>query len=194
VTQTIFKFPVIHTDRLILRNFLAADLASVYEIFSHPAVTEFYDLATFTHRDQAAKLVNANIASNQECGARAFRWAICLRSEPNTMIGSCGFHTVNKSFFSFEIGYELNHTYWRKQFAYEAVQAMIDFCFRNNFPFPVNRISATTNLESDRSIRLLSKLGFKEEGVLRQYGFWKNQFHDLRLFSVLRKEWHALSG
>ena len=66
---------------------------------------------------------------------------------------------------------------------------MLSYCFKNEFPFPINRVSATTNLESVKSIKLLTKLGFTEEGVLRKYGYWKNKFHDVRLFSLLYNEW-----
>jgi len=183
------EFPAISTDRLILRNFLVSDVSSIYEIFSNDSVTEFYDLETFTKLEQAESFMNSRISLNEEFGKRAFRWAICLKSDPNIVIGSCGFHSVNKSFSSIEIGYELNKAYWGKNIAYEAVESMLNYCFMENFPFPINRISATTNLESIKSIKLLSKLGFTEEGVLRQYGYWKNKFHDLRLFSLLKCEW-----
>ncbi len=183
------EFPTITTDRLLLRNFLISGVNSVYAIFSNDAVTEFYDLDSFTQYEQAESFVKTRIDLNKEPEKRAFRWAICLKSEPNTVIGSCGFHEVNKTFSSIEIGYELNPAYWGKNIAYEAVEAMLSYCFKNEFPFHINRVSATTNLDSIKSIKLLAKLGFTEEGVLRQYGFWKNKFHDVRLFSLLYTEW-----
>ena len=185
------EFPTISTDRLILRNFHISDASSIYDIFSNNSVTEFYDLDTFTKIEQAENFVNSRISLNEEFGKRAFRWAICMKSEPNVVIGSCGFHSVNKSFFSIEIGYELNEAYWGKNIAYEAVTAMLNYCIINNFPFAINRISATTNLESIKSIKLLTKLGFVQEGVLREYGYWKNKFHDVRLFSLLKNEWKS---
>lgn len=185
------EFPVISTNRLLLRNFLVSDANSVYEVFSDDSVTEFYDLDSFTKYEQAVDFVNSRIDLNKESGKRAFRWAICIKLEPNIVIGSCGFHSVNKSFSSIEIGYELNKAYWGKNIAYEAVVAMLSYCFKNEFPFPINRVSATTNLESVKSIKLLNKLGFTEEGILREYGYWKNKFHDLRLFSLLYSEWKS---
>jgi [ribosomal protein S5]-alanine N-acetyltransferase len=181
-------FPTVITERLLLRNFSETDVNAIYEIFSNKSVTEFYDLEAFTHSDQATSFVNSRIRLNEEGGRRAFRWAICMKSEPNIVIGSCGFHTANKSFCSLEIGYELNQSYWHKNIAFEAVDGMLNYCFLNDFPFSINRVSATTNLDSIRSINLLCRLGFTEEGVLRQYGYWKNKFHDVRLFSILQSE------
>lgn len=184
-------FPAIYTDRLLLRNFLVSDVSATFDVFSNDSVTEFYDLDTFTYYHQAEHFVNSCIDLNREFGKRAFRWAICMKSEPNIVIGSCGFHSANKSFFSIEIGYELNHAFWGKNIAYEAVDAMLSYCFKNNFPFLINRVSATTSLDSVKSIKLLVKLGFTEEGVLRQFGYWKSAFHDVRLFSLLYSEWDS---
>lgn len=183
------EFPTISTERLLLRNFHVSDVSAIYDIFSNDSVTEFYGSDTFTKYNEAENLINSRISLNEELGKRAFRWAICLKSEPNIVIGSCGFHSVNKSFSSIEIGYELNEKYWGKNIAYEAVASMLNYCFTNNFPFPINRVSATTDLESFRSIKLLVRLGFFEEGILRQYGYWKNKFQDVRLFSLLHSEW-----
>lgn len=183
------KFPLITTQRLLLRNFNQGDVNAIYDLMSNPAVTQYYDLDSFTHMSQAEEFVESRIDQNNESGNRGFRWAICLKSEPNIVIGSCGFHATNKAFSSIEIGFELSPSYWGKSIVPEALKGMLGFCFTNNFPFPINRVSAITNLENTRSIHLLGKLGFVEEGIMRQYGFWKNEFHDVRLFSLLKCEW-----
>ncbi len=183
------EFPTIVTERLLLREFASSDADAIYEIFSNDKVTEFYDLESFTSLEQATNFVTTRISLSEEGGKRGFRWAICLKSAPDVVIGSCGFHAVNKSFSSIEIGYELNPSYWGKNLAFEAVDSMLNYCFTANFPFQINRVTASTNLDSTRSIKLLSKLRFTEEGILRQYGYWKNQFHDVRLFSILHSEW-----
>jgi ribosomal-protein-alanine N-acetyltransferase len=46
-------------------------------------------------------------------------------------------------------------------------------------------------VSNDRSARVLEKVGFEEEGVLRQRGFWKGEYRDLRLFSLLREDWQG---
>ncbi len=49
-------------------------------------------------------------------------------------------------------------------------------------------------LENDASVRVLEKIGFAREGVLREYGFWKNQFWDLQMFALLKREWRVKNG
>ena len=53
----------------------------------------------------------------------------------------------------------------------------------------LNRIEATTNLDNAGSRRVLAKVGFVEEGVLRDYRYWRGAFYDLRMFSLLRREY-----
>lgn len=184
-------FPDITTERLILRDFNVSDVDAFFEMFSDDRVTEFYDLDTFTCVEQAIVFVETHRRRNAARDGSSLRWVICLADAPEHAIGSCGFHSTNKDFQSIEIGYELHPDYWGKGYAFEALSQMLHVCFSQHVPFHVNRVSATTDLDSQKSIALLRKLGFSEEGVLRQYGFWKDAFHDVRLFSFLREEWEV---
>ncbi len=182
-------FPTIKTERLLLRKISESDVRAVFDIFSKEEVTDHYDCHPFTDESKAINWVNCNIASYEDNGIKGFRWAIALIDTPDQLIGSCGIHSVNPNFKSLEVGYELHPRLWGKGMATEAVSGILDYCFNQDFPIRVNRIAATTDVVSPQSISVLRKLGFKEEGVLREYGFWKDKFHDVRLFSLLRKEW-----
>jgi ribosomal-protein-alanine N-acetyltransferase len=52
----------------------------------------------------------------------------------------------------------------------------------------LNRVEAYVMTGNTASMRLLQKFGFQEEGLLRQYGYWQNAYHDLHLFALLKKE------
>ena len=105
--------------------------------------------------------------------------------------GSLSRHLYNSNpvSHSVEIGYELHAGHWRQGIMSEALSAMIDYCFSARFAFPLNRIEALTDVAHIASLGLLSKLGFQEEGIRREYGYWKSNFHDLRAFSLLRRDW-----
>jgi len=57
---------------------------------------------------------------------------------------------------------------------------------------PLNRIQADTVPGNHASERLLIRLGFKEEGLRRQSGYWKHAFHDLKCFGLLKSEFNAM--
>jgi len=182
-------FPSIQTPRLQLSAFAEADAPDLFEIFSNSAVTEFYDCHPFSELAQAERLVHRYTQQLAQRLIVDFRWAISVNGDSGKkLIGTCGIHFLHKEFQSLEVGYDLHPDQWGKGYAAEAVLGMIRYCVDHSFPFAVNRVTATTNLEAVRSIRVLRKLGFTEEGVLRQYGFWMGSFHDVRLFSLLKSE------
>ncbi|MGD8464431.1 MAG: GNAT family protein [Anaerolineae bacterium] len=181
------EFPVLQTERLVLREFKEADIPAVYAIFSKDAVTEHYNFETMCTIGQAQRLVKARRqAFYKEAGVR---WAITRRGQSNGVIGSCGCYNLHKTFCSMEIGYDLHPDFWRQGIMSEALEAMLTFCFGKRFLIPLNRVVALTELENLASIGLLLKLGFQPEGIHREYGFWKGTFRDVRSFSLLRRDW-----
>jgi [ribosomal protein S5]-alanine N-acetyltransferase len=182
-------FPVLETQRLVLREFRPQDAQAVFEIFSQEIVTRSLDSLTMQSVAEAEEKVTARI--NLFKDGQGYRWGITLRQHSEQIVGSCGFYLLNPRWFSCETGYELHPAHWRQGIMTEALKAIIDFAYSDRFPFPLNRIQALTYAESPGSIGLLRKLSFQEEGIRRAYAYWKNQFHDLRCFSLLRQDWEG---
>jgi ribosomal-protein-alanine N-acetyltransferase len=181
------QFPVLKTKRLVLREFQTSDAEAVFDIFSRDRVTRYVDTATMHSVEEAAKKIRDRIDLFRN--EQGLRWGITLQGQEDIVIGSCGLYLLNRAWFSCEIGYELHPQYWRGGIMTEALTAIINFAYSGRFFFPLNRIQALTYLDNEASAGLLKGLGFQEEGVWRAYGYWKNQFHDLRCFSLLRREW-----
>ena len=179
-------FPTLRTGRLVLREFQPTDAPAVFEIFSYEGVTRYHNVDTMTCLDQAEKIVSARMRlfPNQW----GVRWAITWIEDVDKVIGSCGLYMANKEFRSAEIGFELHPDCWRQGLMSETITAVLNFGFSNRFFFELNRVQALTSLENIASISLLRKFGFQPEGILREYGYWDHRFHDLRIFSLLRRE------
>jgi hypothetical protein len=67
----------------------------------------------------------------------------------------------------------------------EALTALLEFGFET---LGLNRIEALVMPDNAASFALLNKLGFSEEGLLREYDYFKDEFQDLICFSLLRRE------
>jgi ribosomal-protein-alanine N-acetyltransferase len=180
-------FPVLQTERLVLREFRKSDVHAVFDIFSQDIVTMYHNAETMQSIEQAEKIVGVR-ASLFERGL-GIRWGITLREQRDITIGSCGYYSLNRAYRSVEIGYDLHPVYWRQGIMTEALTAAINYGFGEKFFFHLNRIEALTYVGHDSSAALLKKLGFQEEGIRREYGYWKGQFHDLRSFSLLHRDW-----
>lgn len=53
----------------------------------------------------------------------------------------------------------------------------------------LNRIEALVYPDNFASLELLKKIGFKQEGLLREYAFFKGEFRDLIMLSLLKKDY-----
>ena len=95
-----------------------------------------------------------------------------------------GFH-FQAAGFKAEIGDDLGRDYWHQGYMSEALRAMLAYGFET---LKLNRIEALVMPENEASATLLRRLGFSEEGVLREYAYFKGEYHDLRFFSLLRRE------
>jgi len=85
-----------------------------------------------------------------------------------------------------EIGYALVPSERGKGYGTEAVKIIVDYLFLSkNTP----RIQVQTDEENMASHRILEKSGFKKEGIIRKSFFFRGEWRDQALFSILREEW-----
>jgi len=177
-------FPKLETHNLLLRRIISGDANALFKILSGPEVTEFYDEDAFVDISQASDQIAA--WENGFKNKRSIRWGI-VRKDKDDLIGSCGYYGFHSWNNRASIGYELERTSWRQGIMTEALGSIIDFGFRC---LELNRIDALVMPGNTASINLLEKIGFRNEGLLREYERWgRKGFVDLCMLSVLRKDW-----
>lgn len=177
-------FPIITTQRLTLREMTTRDISALFKLFSNDAVTRYNDVDTFKHMNEAESLLG--FLQERFDHRIGLRWGICLKSHDEMFLGTCGYNAWSRHNACGKIGYDLMPAYWGKGIMTEAVHGIVQFGFRY---MQLNRIEADVTLNNHASVRVLEKVGFKAEGILRQAGYWKGRYHDLRLFALLREEY-----
>ncbi|MGC8703516.1 MAG: GNAT family N-acetyltransferase [Thiomonas sp.] len=101
------------------------------------------------------------------------------------LIGTCGLFMWEQQTRMASFGYDLARPYWGQGLMREAAMAVIAYGFAVK---DLNRINALIAEGNTRSARLLTTLGFRDEALLRQFAFWKGEFHDMQLFGLLRAD------
>ncbi|MBI5933074.1 MAG: GNAT family N-acetyltransferase [Chloroflexi bacterium] len=179
------NFPTLETERLILRQMTLEDADFVFQYFSASAVSQYLmDEAPLTEYAQAQEIIEFYLEPE---GKTHNRW-IMIRKSDGQPIGTCGFHKWDKRYFRAEIGYDLSPSFWGQGYMLESLRAVISHGFEQ---MKLNRIEALVYVENHRSIQLLQRLGFKQEGVLRDYFYLDGKFYDHSLFALLRSEWKS---
>lgn len=175
-------FPVIETKRLVLRQVTEEDASSMFTYLSDMEVVKYYGLEPFKSiKDALNEIAWYESLLKNKTG---IRWGITLKDEGN-IVGSCGFHRTNTQHFRTEIGFELSKEKWGKGIAFEAAEAIISYGFEHmNF----QRIEALIEPPNLSSQKLVGKLGFLKEGLLRSYEFTFGKFDDLYMYSLLKQD------
>lgn len=182
------EFPILETPRLLLRRIYLLDTPSVRHNLCDPQTVQYSDSPELPSLSEVGKIIE--IWQELFQLQQGIRWGITRKGE-DTVIGSCGFKNWVKKHYRAEIGYEISREYRQQGLMAEALYAVLRFGFEM---MALNRIQAKVISNNLPSAKLLSKLGFCEEGVLREYEFHQEQSVELKLFSLLRrefrKEWH----
>ncbi|SFB94417.1 ribosomal-protein-alanine N-acetyltransferase [Bacillus sp. OV322] len=179
-------FKELKTERLVLREIKESDANDLFASFSRDDVTKFYGQDSMREIEQARKLIEFFAESRRN--KRGIRWGI-QRKGQNGLIGSIGFNNIALSHKRAEIGYEIHPDFWRMGFASEAIEAVLSYGF---FHMELNRIGAIVYIENDASNRLLQKLGFEKEGVLKEYMHQNNRFYDVTMYGLLKDQFEEI--
>lgn len=177
------EFPSLETERFRLRPLSPLDLEFMFRHFSDPEVNRYLlDEEPVTTREQAQAIIDFYSLP----GRKSYnRWVIVRKTDARP-IGTCGYHQWLSTQRRAEIGYDLEKASWRQGIMTEALQAMLRYGFEE---MGLNRVEALVYFENHASVRLLERLGFRKEGLLRQYFRRGDTFYDHWLLSLLKVEW-----
>lgn len=87
--------------------------------------------------------------------------------------------------YSWELGYWLGEPFWGKGIATEAVKVFTKYLFSH---YNIRSITANVYEGNKASMKVLTKAGFKLDGIIRKAVFKEKLFWDLYVYSILREE------
>ncbi|MFX1283496.1 MAG: GNAT family N-acetyltransferase [Promethearchaeota archaeon] len=172
--------PTLMTTRLIIRPLNEKDIDFLFNHYNQEEILR-YTLISFNSIDEVKTFLDQYAKRDM----RKFKEGIELRST-HQLIGTVTFLNWSKNDRCAEVGYDLSKEYWGKGLMLEALEVFIKFGFE---VMNLNRIEATSNVRNERSRKVLTRLGFVQEGILRQKYRFRGKFSDEMIFSILREEW-----
>lgn len=134
--------------------------------------------------DQTIESTRAFIAQalQQEAENDGFHAAVVVDGE---VAGTAGFHRIDRANLSTSIGYWLGSAYEGRGLMTAAVAVLVDHAFR---AWGLHRLELRIAPDNDRSRALAARLGFREEGVLRESERFGDEHRDLIMHSLLASE------
>lgn len=172
-------FPVLETDRLLLREVSHEDLELVYRFNADPQALRYVPRAPYTEMIQAIEKIAGFHEGYRE--RRGVWWTFVLK-ETGDLLGYGGFFDIGAEETKAEIGYGILPEHWGQGYMSEAVAEMTRFGFED---MGLHRIIGRVAPANEPSARILARLGYEKEGVLRDDEFARGEFFDMTIWGKL---------
>jgi [ribosomal protein S5]-alanine N-acetyltransferase len=159
INRNFSPFPVLTTERLVLRQLLQNDIEEIFLLRSDPDINKYLDRRPCKTPADALNFIiaiNENIAKNEN-----LYWAI-TKADSQKLIGTICLFDFSAEHNSCEIGYELSTDHQRQGIMQEAAASVIEFAFQT---LGITSINAFSHRDNQSSMNLLQKLNFEKTRV-----------------------------
>ncbi len=156
------KFPVLTTERFILRQFVDTDLENVFKGLSDPDIIKYYGVS-FDSLEATKEQMQwfADLEKNEN----GIWWAVCSK-EDGKFMGAGGLNDLTKVHKKAEIGFWLLKENWGKGIMKEAMSVIFDYAFN---VIGLHRIEGYVESDNVKCKKAVRKLNFVLEGTMRDY-------------------------
>ena len=176
--------PTLEAARLRLRPYLNSDTSALFELYSDPKVTRYWSHPAWTDPAQAYLYLSLR---KDEPTTAVHAWAIADK-ESNELIGALTFFSISGPHARAEVGYSLLSNLQGQGLGTEALNTALKYGFET---LNLYRIEADVDPRNTGSIKLLEKLNFQREGLLRQRWRVNGEVCDSVLLGLLKEDYNA---
>jgi len=182
MTETTLHGVQLTGDKVRLREFRADDLDDTDAILGDALVTRWLSFDSRT-REQQSEVLTGAIERAKHTPRTEYYLAITTHAD-DRLIGfvRLGFSGVQAA----KLGFAISAPHWGHGYALDAARTLIGYGFAT---LGLHRISAAIGRDNAASIAIVTRLGFTQEGRLRDHVFTNGAWRDSVLYSLLAHEW-----
>jgi ribosomal-protein-serine acetyltransferase len=141
--------------------------------------------ATYGYRDSLDYIAKTRAQLEAEDG---FEGAIVVGGE---IVGGAGLHSLDRLNRSTSIGYWLTARAVGSGLMTATVRALVDMAFGD---WELHRVVIEAVVDNARSRAIPERLGFSEEGILREAKLLRGRYEDAALYAMVATDWPTASG
>jgi [ribosomal protein S5]-alanine N-acetyltransferase len=173
---------VVTGPTLTLRYATAADAPRLFDLASDPAVTRFFSWGPYTDLSQPEAYI-ASLPGKRERGELL---DFLIDHREDGPIGVTGLSELSVRNRHATVGSWFGHRWWGSGANLESKALIAALAFER---LGMDRLTAWANTRNGRSQVALERVGFKREGVLRDFHRHGDTLHDVVVFGMTRKGW-----
>jgi [ribosomal protein S5]-alanine N-acetyltransferase len=185
LAMPLFAPVTLTTSRLVLRPLRHEDVQAFFAIWSDAEAMRYFSFSAMTHLDQATDRVARLLKTSDE--GKDLGCVVTLKTTGEA-IGKCDLFHVDEQCRRAEIGFSLQRRHWGRGYMAEAASAVIEHAFGT---LDLRRIEADIDPRNAASARLLERLGFLHEGLLRERWLVGDEVSDSALYGLLARDYQS---
>jgi len=178
----------LETDRLVLRVPRLNEAESLAEAIGNPEIVRYLSSVPWPYTTKHARqFIQKQRAEARKKKKSSHGFSIQLRGKSG-IVGGIGFHDYDEFHRSAEIGYWLAEPLWRQGYMSEAVEAVLNYGFKE---LGLNRVTLRACVENKGSNAVARKFGFQLEGTSRKAlkSRIDRRYHNFNIYGLLREDW-----
>ncbi len=166
-----------------LTALVAADLAVIARWYQDANFMRLLDATPAYPKTEAA--LNRDWLEEMQKAKDAFLFGVRLL-EDDALVGFIELDGILWTHQNAWLGIGLDPAHWEQGYGQDALRLALGFAFRE---LNLHRVQLTVFDYNQRAIAVYEKLGFRREGVFREFLQRDGEHHDMVLYGLLRREW-----
>lgn len=175
-------FPILETDRLLLRRVSENDVNEILELRSNPETMKYIPRPLLKNNQDALdhyKMIDEAIENNT-----GINWAVTIKGNPK-LLGIVGFYRIQRENYRAEIGYMILPEFQGMGIITETIQILLEYAFSQ---LNLHSVEAVIDPENIASEKVLQKCKFVKEAHFKENEFYDGKFWDSVIYSLLNKK------
>ncbi len=169
-------------DKVILRGYEKTDLELAHRYFNDPEVQHLLNSGLILPISMAEEEKFINECANSK--ERGYNFAI--ETIEGEYLGGCGYFELDRKNRTTYVGIAIaNKERWGQGYGTDAMRVLLRFLFDE---LDLRKVLLRVFAYNDRAIASYRRLGFVEEGRLRQQFYRRGEYHDEIIMGILRDE------
>lgn len=175
------NFPIIKTNRLLLRQFVESDLENVFKGLSDPDIIKYYGVSYKTLEETKEQM---KFFADLEINETGIWWAVCSLDN-QIFYGAGGLNNLSKEHKKAEIGFWLLKDFWGQGIMTEVMPLICNYGFEK---LGIHRIEGFVESDNLNCKKAMQKLDFNHEGTMKDCEIKNGKFISLDIYAKLKSE------
>lgn len=177
------------TERLLIRDHVAEDIADLHKLISNQQVMYFLPEIKTSSLSESQQNLNVALEEAVKVNRSKYFFAIVC-NKTSEYIGEIGFTKTAECSEGnvMNLGYFILKEFWGKGIIPEASKAVIKYAFDNIGTIKIETGCAKVNKKSER---VMEKIGLIKEAELKKHSVIHGKFYDRVEYRLLKEEWQS---